>query len=98
MLSERSRYLFPHIIEVTDPSNDIITTSRLTVDFQIQGLELFCVTFHISELYCYRKDLGVYVHIIEVKEHTNDVRNEYCDINGRLLIPMSQAIIIITTN
>ena len=48
----------------------------LTVDLQIQGHVLFCVTFHISGwVIAIARDLGVYFHIFDVKDHNSDITN-----------------------
>ena len=45
---QRDLGVYFHIFEVHDHNNDVINTAMLTVDLQIQGHALLCVTFHIS--------------------------------------------------
>ena len=66
-----------HIFEVQDHNNDIINTAVLTVDLQIQGHTLFCVTFHISGWVCAIGEISVSIsifHIFEVQDHNNDIK------------------------
>ena len=69
-----------HIIEVRDHNNAIMKTMTVTSHYkiiQIQGHDLFFVTFHFSG--CIRA-IGkisvsyVYIHILQVKDHTIDIK------------------------
>ena len=64
-----------HIFEVQDHNNDIINTAMLTIDHQIQGRTLFCVTFQIRLGSFCQRDPGVYFHIFEVQDHNDDIIN-----------------------
>ena len=76
-----------YIFKDEDYKNQWIFVAFLTVDLQIQGHALFCVTFHVSGCVCsislgvYQRDLGVYFLIFEVQDHNDDIINKYCNVN-----------------
>ena len=65
-----------HIMKVNNRHDEIRNTVLVTVDLQIQGHELFLRDlFYLWLKSCYRRDPGVYFHIIGVKNHNGDVIN-----------------------
>ena len=58
---QRDLGVYFHILEVEDHNKDRTKTAKLTIDLQIQGHTLFCVTFHISGEVRAIRDLGVYI-------------------------------------
>ena len=65
--------------------------SFLTVDLQIQSSAKFCATFHISGCIRASETIGVYFHIIEIKNHYSSLLyNKNCMRNKQLTFKLIQ--------
>ena len=58
---QRDFGVFFHMFEVKDHNNDITNTAIITVDLQIKGHALFCVTFHISGWVRAIREISVFI-------------------------------------